>query len=83
MTAKAIVSYVGGLTTLVLVALLLRGRVADVFALGMGWLAMLLVGFPFMRYLSVKRLTFTKWLAFSALAAFAGTVVFVVMKRLG
>jgi hypothetical protein len=80
MTAKAIASYVGGIATFVLVSWLLRGRVADELALGIGWLAMLLVGFPFTRYLTDKRLTFTRWLVFTTLAAFAGTVVFIAMR---
>ena len=83
MTAKEIASYVGGVATFVLVARLLRGRVIDEFALGIGWLAMLLVGFPFTRYLSAKQLTFRKWAVFSTLGALAGVVVLFVMKRIG
>lgn len=83
MTAKEIVSYAGGIVTFVLVASLLRGRVSDEFALGAGWLAMLLVGFPFTRYLSGKQLTFRKWALFSTLGALAGVVVLFVMKRIG
>lgn len=75
MTLKEVVSYVAGIATLVVVAWLLRTRVADEFALGVGWLAMLLVGFPFTRYLSANKLTFTRWAAFSTLGAFAGIIV--------
>ena len=80
MSAMAILSYVAGITAFVLVSWLLRGRVADELALGIGWLAMLLVGFPFTRYLTVKGLTFTRWMVFTTLAAFAGTVVFIAMR---
>lgn len=83
MTGNEIVSYVGGIATFVLVASLLRGRVTDAFALGIGWLAMLLVGFPLTLYLSGKQLTFRKWAVFSTLGALAGVVVLFVMKRLG
>jgi len=60
MTAKEIVSYVGGIATFVLVASLVRRRLPEEFAFGIGWLAMLLVGFPFTRYLSGKQLTFSR-----------------------
>lgn len=72
MTAKEIVSYVGGIAMFVLVASLLRGRLPEEYALGLGWLAMFLVGFPFTRYLSANKLTFTRWAVFSTLSAFAG-----------
>lgn len=83
MTAKEIVSYAGGVATFILVAWLLRGRVPDEWALGIGMLAMLLVGFPFTRYLSGKQLTFRKWVLFSTLGAFASVLVFAAMNRFG
>jgi hypothetical protein len=52
-------------------------------AIGIGALAMLLVGFPVTRYLSGKQLTFRTWALFSTLGALAGVVVLFGMKRLG
>ena len=83
MTAKEIASYIGGIATFVLVISLLRRRVSDELAVGIGGLAMLLVGFPFTRYVSAKKLTFSRWAVFSTLGALAGMVVLFVMKRLG
>lgn len=83
MGAKEIVSYAGGIATFVLVGLLLRRRLPEEFAFAIGALAMLLVGFPFTRYLSAKQLTFKKWALFSTLGALAGVVVLFMMNRLG
>ena len=83
MIAKAVISYMGGIATFVLVAGLLRGRLGDAAALGIGGLAMLLVGFPFTRYMSQKPVTFRKWALFSALGAVAGAIVFVALGRIG
>lgn len=76
MNAKEITSYVGGVIAFVIVAMLLRKYLPIEVALGVGWLAMWLVGYPFARYISGKRLTFSKWAAFSTLGAIAGMIVF-------
>jgi hypothetical protein len=83
MGAKEIVSYVGGIATFVLVGLLLRRRLPEELALGIGWLAAFLVGFPFTRHLSGKQLTFRTWALFSTLGALAGVVILFMLKRLG
>jgi hypothetical protein len=82
-TAKEILSYIGGMATFVAVALLLRSSLSTELAFGIGWLGMLLVGFPFTRYLSAKQLTFKKWALFSTLGAFGGLVVFAAINRFG
>jgi len=83
MRAKEILSYIGGIATFVLVASLLRRRLPEEVAFGIGWLAMFLVGYPFTRYLSANNLTFTRWAVFSTLGAFAGVVVLFALNRVG
>ncbi|MBC8031392.1 MAG: hypothetical protein H7Z16_14880 [Pyrinomonadaceae bacterium] len=86
MGAKEILSYVGGIVTFVLVGLALRRRVPEELALGIGWLAAFLIGFPFTRSLSAKagkRLMFGEWAVFSTLGALAGIAVVFLMKRFG
>ena len=81
MGTKEIVSYVGGIAIFLMIGLLLRGRLPEEVAFAMGALAMLIVGFPFTRYLSGKQLTFRKWAMFSALGALAGVLVLVMINR--
>lgn len=76
MSVKEIASYIGGVIAFVVIAMLFRGRLPIEMVLGLGWLAMLFVGYPFTRYISGKRLTFSKWAAFSTLGAIAGMIVF-------
>jgi NhaP-type Na+/H+ or K+/H+ antiporter len=83
MTGKEILSYAGGVAIFVLVGSLLRPRVPEELAFGIGALAMLLVGFPFTRYISDKQLTFRKWALFSTLGAIAGIVVMFALKNAG
>jgi hypothetical protein len=64
MNMKVIASYVGGIVVFVAAAMLLRGRVPEEVALGLGWFAMLLVGYPFTRYISGNHLNFGRWVVF-------------------
>jgi positive regulator of sigma E activity len=78
MHAKVILKislYVAPIIALVLVAMLLRRLVPEEIALGIGWLGMLFVSYPLMRYFSGQHLTFTRWAIFSMLGAIAGAVV--------
>jgi hypothetical protein len=84
MLSKEILSYVGGVAAFVVVSSLLRKRITEEFAFGIGALAMLLVGFPFTRFLSAKsgkRLTFGKWVLFSTLGAIGSIVIFAAINR--
>jgi hypothetical protein len=64
MNMKEIASYVGGIVVFMVAATLLRGRVPQEVALGLGWFAMFLVGYPFTRYISGNKLNFGRWIVF-------------------
>jgi len=81
MTPKEIFSYGGGIATFVLVSWLLRAWVPIEFALCIGALAMLLVGFPFTRYLSKRQLSFRRWVVFSTCGALAGAAVLFLIRH--
>src|ERR1041385_2788692 len=57
----AAMSFVLGVVIFVVVASLVRVHVSQAFALSLGGFAMLLVGFPFTRYVSDTQLSFKKW----------------------
>ena len=75
MNTREIVSYLGGVLAFIIVAMVLRRWTSQEVALGLGWLAMLLIGYPFTRYVSGNRLTFARWAVFTTLGAAAGVTV--------
>ncbi len=76
MKTKEIVSYVGGIIAFVIVAMLLRGRISEEAALGLGLLVMLLIGYPVTRYISGSNLTFGRWAVSVIFGVAVGIVVF-------
>jgi hypothetical protein len=72
---KETASYVGGVVVFVAAAVLLRGRVPEEVALGLGWLAMLLVGYPFTRYVAGNNLNFGRWVVFVTFGAAVGVAL--------
>lgn len=75
MNMKEIASYVGGIVVFMVAAVLLRGRIPEEAALGLGWLAMLLVGYPFTRYIAGNRLNFGRWVVCVTFGAAVGVVL--------
>lgn len=76
----AVLSFVLGVATFVLVASLLRVRVSQAVALSLGGFAMLLVGFPFTRYVSNNQLTFKRWALFSGLGAMTSFLLLTLIR---
>jgi len=75
----AVLFVVLGVATFVLVASLLRVHVSEALALSISGFAMLLVGFPFTRYVSKNQLTFKKWALFSGLGALTSFLLLTVL----
>jgi uncharacterized membrane protein YfcA len=80
MKSKHLLSFVGGIASFVVVALALRKLLPEEYALGMGWLVMLIVGIPFTRSFSRHHHTFMKWVVLCTAAALAGALVLVAFK---
>jgi hypothetical protein len=79
MREKETISYVTAIAAAILVTVMLRGLVPPGMALGLGWLAMLLVGYPFTRFVTGnRRLGFARW----AVASLIGAAVSVVLSAL-
>lgn len=77
MSRRALVSYGGGVAASIIVAVLLRRWGLEEAGLALGWLTMLLIGYPFTRDLVGGRLSFARW----AVCCTFGTAVAVVISR--
>ncbi|HEX8707667.1 MAG TPA: hypothetical protein VF723_05350 [Pyrinomonadaceae bacterium] len=77
---KAFLFWIGGIIAFVIVARLLRGRVPEPVALGFGFFAMWVTGYPVVNYMAGRRVPFMAHVFSAAAGALIGTLFFALLE---